>query len=244
MKLNIFYILIASLLVSCSNSVVEHSKQVYTKNTTQYSIEISTIETKINSQGHATCSKHVRTTKTDSLYFSYGLNLTTQLAYSLGTTEKYMLDTSNNLKDIYLEIRLKNKSNTKLNHDSIINKSLTETFNLTIQPKETQVKGYALNIVDSIQLQHVQAICGNGLVTYDEGLWHSKAIKLQSINKIIDSYSDEYIRFNVPNNKCYTLDFLINKNFNKMNDKLESYGLKLDRATFNQRFFELTPLTR
>lgn len=226
------------MLSSCKTD--EKANLVYSDETETHRIEISTIDTKINENGKAQCSKHVSSIRNDSIYKYYGLDLPTQLAYSLETSKKYL--TGNYLESLgtkYLKIRIENFSEEPLNYDSIIHLSLTRCFNITITPTSKEINGYRLNIFDANKLNERSVQCGSGLVEYNNGVFSATSIKFSVISKIIDENNEEYFDFNTDNGRCYKVQFITNHDVNKINDKIEAYGLRYDKVNYLQVFYNI-----
>ena len=226
------------LIVSCTSK--ENARIVYSRLTGDYEIDISTIDTKIDENGVGQCSKYVKTSKSDTAYSSYGLNFSKQLAYSLGTTEKYISELPvDSLRSKYLKINIENLSGGKLNYDSIIRRNLLKAFKLHAVQKRKEVQGYKLIVTDSSRLAKFTSECGESLIKYRDGKFHADAVRFSGIAKIIDEYVDQYFEFEYSKEECYALEFPVSKKIEKMNEAFAQYGLRLDSAEVEQVFYTI-----
>lgn len=236
--------LLSLIYISCGSSVNKaKSNEIYFQDAGNYSISISTIDTKFDKNGKAQCSKFVRVKKSDSLYTSYGLSLTEVFAAALFTTPKYIeSDIVNDLKNKYFDIKIINKNKSELEYTDVISKHLSLALKLKIDTFNRVVNGYSLVISDSSKLQLKENECLGELTKYDKGVFSTESSNLKGVTKIIDRYSDYYVNFETPNNQCYSLKFRVGNNVKKVNELLNKSGLKLEESKFSQEFFELTPI--
>lgn len=226
------------LFISCAGK--ENAEVVFSKKSDSYKIEIATIQTKIDASGVAQCSKYSKTTRNDTVYDSYGLSLPKILAYSLDTQEKYLskLPTDSLMKK-YLKIRIENYSKQSLNYDSLLYLGLSETFNLKALPYPRVVDGYQLNIIDHAILQRFEVDCGASLIKYNDGVFAGESIQLKGLTGVVDQYVDPPIRLGPTENRCYAIDFIVNKDFEKINGHIKQYGLRFETAKFEQTFYQI-----
>ncbi len=225
-------------MTSCKSR--EGSTLVYSQENDDYRITISIIDTKINDAGIAQCSKYASTTVSDTTYTSYGLQLKNVIAMAFRTTPKYIgalpFDT---LKSKYLDIQIENYTDTKLNYDSILASDISKAFNLQVTPIDTVLNGYQLIVIDDEKLKQNQSACEGGVIKYQDGAWTATASRLLGFTKIVDQYSESYISFHVPNQNCYSFEFVIGSDFNKINSKLEPIGLMLIETEIEQTFYKV-----
>lgn len=233
-------VIISLLLILGSCTTDEKANLVYSDETETYRVKISIIETKINAKGKAQCSNHVRSIKSDSIYEYYGLDLPTQLAYSLETSKKYL--TGSDLEPLgtnYLKVRIENLSLEPLNYDSILHVGLTACFNLDITPISKEIDGYQLEISDANKLNHNRVGCETGTTKYNKGIFSATSARLSGISRIIDANMEEYFDYNTVHDQCYNVEFIVNRDINKINNKLEEYGLRYEKANYDQVFYEI-----
>jgi hypothetical protein len=225
-------------MTSCKSKEV--SIQIFSQKYDNYEITISTIKTKINNSGIAQCSKYVRTTVSDTLYTSYGLQLKRVLAMAYETTPKYIGSLPfDSLKNKYFDVKIENFTKNKLNYDSILSLGISEAFNLEVTSSDRIIDGYELVVKDSQKLSAHQTNCFEGIINYKDGTWTMSQSRLVGFTKIIDQYSDSYVSFNIPNQNCYSIEFIVGNDFKKINDKLEHVGLMFNKTEFEQTFYEI-----
>lgn len=226
------------LMIMCKSN--ENSKLIYSHRDSNYKITIATIATKINKDGIAQCSKYAETTFNDTLYSSYGLELNSIIAASHSTTPKYIGELPfDSLNNKYLEIRIENYTNNKLNFDSILLLGISNAFNLEVTPIDSLVSGYELIVKDSVKLRAHQTECNGGSIRYKNGNWITTSSKLIGFTKKLDQYSNSYINFKVPNENCYSIEFVVGNDFKKINKKLKPFGLMFKSTDFEQTFYKI-----
>lgn len=225
-------------LISCSGQ--ENAQIVFSKDSDIYKIEIATIQTKINSNGVAQCSKYTKTTRNDTVYNSYGLSLPKILAYSLKTSEKYLGEFPiDSLEKQYLKVRIENYSDHSLNYDSLLYLGLSEAFNLKANAHSRTVGGYRLNVIDHSVLQRFEVDCGASMIKYNNGVFSGEAIPLKDLIAVIDQHVEPPLYRDTTHGHCYAIDFIVDKDFEKINDRLKQYGLQFDPAEFEQTFYRI-----
>ena len=236
-------ILIGIFTISCMTA--EETKLVYSEENTDYKIEISTIGTKIDANGIAQCSKYVKTTLNDSVYESYGLDLPTQLGYAMHTRKKYLTGSDlESLKRFYLSIAINNLSNEPLNYDSIIHFSIAKAFNLETIPISKEISGYQLHITDADKLNENLARCEeSSRISYKDGVFIGPSMRISGISNIIDQNLDDYFDSNIEQHQCYNLEFIVNRDINKINAKLQKFGLQYEKGNYEQVFYEVKTTT-
>lgn len=238
MRTSTIVILVLIILGSCKSD--EKTILVYSNETESYRISISTIETKINQKGKAQCSNYMTSIRSDSLYDSYGLDLPAQVANSLLTSKKYLIAPElKSLNKKYLKIRIENLSEQSLNYDSILHLGLKESFNLAITPISKEIEGYQLEITDANKLNNNLVECRGGTTKYYKGIFSATSVNLSGVTKIIDQNMTEYFDSNIDNDQCYKLEFVVNRDINKINANLKEYGLRYEKANYDQVFYEI-----
>lgn len=203
-------------------------------------ITISTINTKINDAGIAQCSKYSKTVVSDTLYTSYGSNLQSVLATAYKTTPKYVGKLPfDSLKHKYLDIKIENYTINKLNYDSILALGISKAFNFKVSQIDTVLSGYKLIVIDDDKLKQSQSACEGGVIKYQDGIWTTTASRLLGFAKTVDQYSESYISFDVPNQNCYSFEFVTGNDFDKINSKLKPVGLMLNKTVIKQAFYKI-----
>ena len=243
MNIKFFLLLLLPFMITCKTN--ENSKLIYSHNDSNYKITIATIATKINTNGIAQCSKYEQTTVSDTLYSSYGLRLNSVIAASHSTTPKYIGELPfDSLNNKYLEIRIENYANNKLNFDSILSLGISNAFNLEVTPIDSLVSGYELIVKDSEKLRAHQTDCDGAVIKYKDGTWITSSSRLVGFTKTLDQYSNSYINFKVPNENCYSIEFIVGNDFKKINKKLEPFGLMLEKTDFEQTFYKIKTVSK
>jgi hypothetical protein len=238
MKVRFSFLILAVILISCKSK--EGSIQIFSQEYDDYRITISTINTKINDVGIAQCSKYARTTVSDTLYTNYGLKLKNVLAVAYKTTPKYIKELPfDSLKNKYLDIKIENYTANKLNYDSILALGISKAFGFKITPIDTVVDGYELIVIDKEKLKQSQSDCKGGVIKYKDGIWTATASGLFGLTKIVDEYSKSYISFDVPNQNCYSFEFVTGSDFDKINTKLKPIGFMFNRTSIHQTFYKI-----
>jgi len=238
MNSKLLLLLFLPFMITCESN--ENSKLIYSHSDENYKITIATIATKINENGIAQCSKYAQTTVNDTLYSSYGLQLNSVIAASRGTTPKYIGELPfDSLSNKYLDIRIDNYTDNKLNYDSLLLLGISNAFNLEIAPIDSLVRGYELIVRDSEKLKAHQTECDGAIIKYKDGTWTATASRLIGFAKILDQYSSSYINFKVPNENCYSIEFIVGNDFGKINKKLAPFGLMLQTTDFEQTFYKI-----
>lgn len=233
-------LLFLPFMITCKSN--ENSKLIYSHRDNNYNLSISSITTKINKYGIAQCSKYAQTSVNDTLYTSYGLQLNSIVAASLSTTPKYIGELPfDSLNNKYLDIRIENYTNNKLNFDSILLLSISNAFNLKVTPIDSLVNGYELIVKDSEKLSAHQTECDSAVIKYKDGTWTTSSSKLVGLTKKLDQYSNYYINFKVPNQNCYSIEFIVGNDFKKINKKLDPFGLMFKTTDFEQTFYKVRP---
>ncbi len=238
MNIKFLLLLLLPFMSTCESN--DNSILIYSHRDSKYKITIATIATKINASGVAQCSKYAETSVSDTLYSSYGLQLNSIIAASHSTTPKYIgklpFDSLNNK---YLEIIIINYTNNKLNFDSLLSLGISNAFHLEVAPVDSLVSGYELIVKDSEKLRAHQTECNSAVIKYKGGIWTASSSKLVGFTKTLDQYSNSYINFKAPNENCYTFEFIVGNDFNKINNKLEPVGLMLKATDFVQAFYKI-----
>lgn len=226
------------ILLSCSAN--ENAVRIYSEENESYAIEISTIETKINENGEAQCSKHTVISYSDSLYLNYGNDLQHLLADAYETSTKYIqLSTPDSLMEKYFDIKIRNKTSQKIEYKKELIHHIKKALPLSIITKDSVVEGYKLSIADSKQLQKHVSPCAKGTIKFENYIWTTNRNSLKALPKIFDEYTSHFINFEIPSKECYSLTFIVNDDVQKMNEKLNACGLALIPSTFTQTFYEL-----
>lgn len=238
MQTKFFLLLLLAFIISCKSD--ENSRLIHSHSNNNYKIRISTIDTKINSDGVAQCSSFAHSTISDSLYRSYGLGLKSILASSQKTSIKNIGELPiDSLNKKYLKIRIENLTDNKLNFDSILSKEISKAFNLNIISKDSVVSGYKLIVQDMKKLKAHQTEFNGGKIISEDGVWNFSNVKLIALSKLIDQNSKAYISFKSPNENYYSFSLSIGNDFKKNNKELEPIGLKLRKSDFMQTFYKI-----
>lgn len=106
-------------------------------------------------------------------------------------------------------------------------------------PVDTLMLSYELMVIDHEKLIHYQTECEGGVIKYQEGIWIASASRLVGFTKMLDQYSDSFISFKVPNENCYSFEFIVGNDFSKINDKLDTIGLMLNKTDIEQKFYKI-----
>ena len=233
-----FLTVLIALLSSCESK--EGSRLVYIKTTGDFELRISTIETKINSAGIAQCSKYAKTMISDTACSSYGLKLKRVIAAAYGTAPKYISDFPNDsINHKYLDVYIENYQDHRLNYDSIIRAGLSEAFQIGVEAYDSSILAYQLQVIDTNQLQRHKTECNGGVIKYNDGIWLATSSKLLGLLKILDEYSDQFYSFEVPDEKCYSFEFVSGNDPQKVNEKLKNVGLIVNKTKLEQRFYKV-----
>lgn len=156
------------------------------------------------------------------------------------TTPKYFGELPfDSRKNKYLDVKIENYTKNKLNYDSILTLIIPKAFNIEVTPLDSLIDGYELVVKDSEKLNAHQTDCGVELIKYKKGTWSMSKSRLVGFTKIIDQYSDSYVSFNIPNQNCYSMEFVVGNDFKKINEKLVAVGLIFEKSEFEQTFYEI-----
>lgn len=238
MKEKLGFLLLIALMTSCKSK--EGSTHIFSHESDDFRVSISTIDTKINYAGIAQCSKYAKTTVSDTVYTSYGLELSHVIATALETTPKYISGLPfHTLKNKYLEIRIENYIKTKLDYDSLLLFAVSRAFDLKIFPKDSVLNGYELMVIDEEKLNQSRSACEGGIIKYKDGIWTATSSRLLGLTKIVDQYSESYICFDAPDQNCYSFEFVTGDDFDKINAKLKPLGLMFNRTAIEQTFYKI-----
>jgi len=233
-----FLLLLLAFIISCKSD--EKTRLIYSHSDNECKISVSTIDTKINSDGVAQCSNYAHSTISDSLYRSYGLGLKSVLASSQKTSIKNIGELPiDSLNEKYLKIRIENLTDKKLNFDSILSKVISKAFNFNIISKDSVVSGYKLVVHDIEKLKAHQTEFNGGKIISEDGVWNFSNVKLIALSKLIDQNSQAYISFEPPNENYYSFSLSIGNDYKKNNKELEQIGLKLKKSDFKQTFYKI-----
>ncbi len=144
------------------------------------------------------------------------------------------------LNNCYLDIRIKNNTEHKLNYDSILSLAISDAFRFKVIAVDSLVKGYELIVKDIEKLKAYQDKCNGGSVAYKEGVWVTSSYTLRGVAQILDRYSDSFISFSTPNENCYSMEFIVGNETKKINEKLEIFGLMLKEKEFYKTFYDVS----
>lgn len=238
MKINLLLLTFLPLIISCGKP--ENSKQIYYYKDSSYEMKISTIDNKVNKEGKAQCSKYQLSNMNDTIFSSYGLQLNSLLAKTNGSTTKYFDELPfDSLDNKYIDVRIENYTDKKLNFDSVLSMHLCKIFNLEIISVDSIVSGYKLEIQDSLKLNSHKALHKNGTVKFTDGIWIASCIKLYELAKILDDNSIKYISCDNLNEDCYSIEFYSGSDIEKINAKLKHYGITLNKNDIVKKFFKI-----
>ena len=128
---------------------------------------------------------------------------------------------------------------SKLNYDSILLFSISKAFDLKVSPNDTVVNGFELIVIDEEKLNQSRSACEGGVLRYQDEIWTATASRLYGFTKIVDQYSESYISFDVPNEHCYSFEFVTGNDFDKINTKLKPIGLMFNKTSIDQTFYKI-----
>ncbi len=227
--------------LSCNSKLKEDKHLIMKQKSADYEICISSIATKINNKGEAQCSKYAETTISDTAYVSYGLKLKEVLAMTYNTMPKYVEKLPfDSLNNCYLDIHIKNNTEHKLNYDSILSLAISDVFRFKVIAVDSLVKGYELTVKDVEKLKAYQDKCNGSSAAYKKGVWVTSSYTLGRVAKILDRYSDSFISFSAPDENCYSIEFIVGNDSEKINKKLETFGLMLKEKEFYKSFYNVS----
>ncbi len=226
---------------SCTSQERERLQLLKESKTVNYHLKIFKLASKFDKNGVAQCSKYESIRIDTNLFYSYGLKLRGLLAFSYNVDKKYLSNLPHDsLNNFYLKIEINNLTNDKLNYYSIINESLLNLFDLTVEEEIKTIKGYVFLPINEKKLNSfISNDTLSGTISCEGNKYTASAIKLSTLSKIYDRRLDNFIYYSGLDNNNYSIDFPIYKDMTKANEYFKQYGLSLKKSTFKRTFYEI-----
>ena len=205
--------------------------------TKDYSVIISTIQTKLDDKGIVQCSKFLRTVKTDSSYYSYGNTLRENIALLLGTKSKYIISTINNP---FLKIEIFKLSPKSINYNDIALHYIKDAFNITVDSIQRGIVAYELIIEDTVKLNRflIKEQKANKM-NYTNGEYEIEGIEIDKLANNLDGLLTEYIFSKITSDKQYKMKFKPNQDMLKLSNNLAHLGLSVKKSTLMKTFYRV-----